>query len=39
MTDTLVPEVLFEVSPTDVAFFAKPKYKVRIGIGVNMSAL
>lgn len=37
--DTLDPEVLLGVLPTEVAFFDKPTYKVRIGIEVNKSAL
>lgn len=33
--DTLAYEVLFGVPPIEVAFTAKPMYKVRMGIGVT----
>lgn len=35
MTDKIPQEALLKVLPTEVAFFSKPAYKVRIGIEVN----
>lgn len=35
IADTLAPELHLEVPPTKVTFFAKPTYKVRIGVGVT----
>lgn len=38
-TDTLPHEAIFEVPPTEIAFFGNLKYKVRVGVGANKSVL